>query len=434
MRVVVLVDGEHYPAVVRAAVGNIRAGGDDVVAAVFLGGTEKLVPGDLDASYGIALEQGAEREAVLRRVLDEHHPDAVVDLSDVPVVSADDRFRLATVALLHGAAYRGPDFELRPPRFERILTKPSIRVIATGKRTGKTAVAGALARHAAAKGYQPVIVAMGRGGPEDPAVVEAGSVLGPHELLSIADAGNHAASDYLEDAVTSRVTTIGCRRVGGGLAGAVHESNVVAGARIAEIRPENVVILEGSGAAIPPVAAGAGLICIPAWADAPDVTHYLGPYRLLLSDLAVVTMAEKHTPSAELATTIRGVSRSIEVIRTVFRPRPLSRVSERRVFYCCTAPLDAGAVISRHLEEAHGCEVVGMSHALADRAKLEEDLSAAPAYDTLLTELKAGAVDVAVRTAAGAGKEIVFADNELVGDGVEGALDRLLSLAATRSL
>jgi hypothetical protein len=45
--------------------------------------------------------------------------------------------------------------------------------------------------------------------------------------------GNHAASDYLEDAVLAGVRTVGCRRVGGGLAGEPVESNVPEGAALA---------------------------------------------------------------------------------------------------------------------------------------------------------------------------------------------------------
>jgi cyclic 2,3-diphosphoglycerate synthetase len=433
MRVVVLVDGEHYPPVVRAAIGGMRARGDDVVAAVFLGGSEKLTAGDLDSAYGIAVQRDEDRELALVRALDEHRPDVVVDLSDEPVVSADDRFRMAAHVLARGAVYRGPDFELRPPEFVPVLTKPSIRVIATGKRTGKTAVAGALGRRAVERGYSPVIVAMGRGGPPEPVVIEAGAAPDTTALLALTDAGLHAASDYIEDAITSRVTTIGCRRVGGGLAGGVYESNVVRGAHLAEDRPEDMVILEGSGAAIPPVVSRAGLLCVSATTPPADITDYLGPYRLLLADVVVVTMAEERAPAAELETTIRRISPSISVVRSVFRPKPLADVGGKRVFYATTAPLWAQPMLTRHLEGAYGCEVVAMSHTLADRERLAQDLADAPVYDVLVTEVKAAAIDVAVRLALAGSKEVVFADNELVGEGVEDALDRLLTLAATRA-
>lgn len=431
MRVVVLVDGEHYPPVVRAAIGGMRSRGDDVAAAVFLGGTEKIREGDLDAAYGIAVERGDDRAGLVVRAVREHGADAVVDLSDEPVISATERFRLAGLVLREGASYVGADFELRPVPLAAVVSKPCIRVIATGKRVGKTAVAGALARHAVARGWRPVVVAMGRGGPEDPVVVEAGAVLGPPELLALADAGRHAASDYLEDAVTSRVTTIGCRRVGGGLAGAPWESNVVEGARIAEAREEDLVILEGSGSCVPPVAAGAGLLCVAAGSDPALVRDHLGPYRVLLADLAVVTMSENVDAASATADAIHGVAPSVEIVRSVFRPKPLSEVSGRRVFFCSTAPPRVGPVLRAHLEEVHGCEVVGMSHGLADRAVLERELREAPGYDVLLTELKAGAVDVAVRIAVGDDRDVAFADNALVGEGVDGAFDRLLALAAT---
>lgn len=432
-RVIVLVDGEHYPPVVRTAIGEIRARGDEIAAAIFLGGVEKIKHGDLAASYGVEVRHGEDREALLAAVLDETGADGVIDLSDEPVVTSPSRFRLASIVLSRGAWYAGADFELRPPRMHDVLTKPSIRVIATGKRTGKTAVAAALARHAAAVGRRPVIVAMGRGGPDRPDVVEAGAGPGPADLLALADAGRHAASDYLEDAVTARVTTIGCRRVAGGLSGGVFSSNVVEGARIAEDRPEDLVILEGSGAAIPPVRASAGLFCVPATAEGWEVEGYLGPLRVLLSDLAVVTMAEEAAPAAAVESTIRRVSPSIDIIRTVLRPNPLTEVGGRRIFYSCTAPPRVENVLRRHLEEAHGCEVVAMSFALADRDRLRADMAASPPFDVLVTEIKAAAIDVAVRAAAEAGKDVVFADNEPTGDGVREAFDRLLALAATRT-
>ena len=50
-----LVDGEHYPAVVRAAVQELRGGGRIVVGAALLGGSEKLSSGPTTAEdYGVA--------------------------------------------------------------------------------------------------------------------------------------------------------------------------------------------------------------------------------------------------------------------------------------------------------------------------------------------------------------------------------------------
>lgn len=433
MRVLVLIDGEHYPPVVRDAIASIEASGDEVCAAVFCGGTEKVAPGDLGDAYGgVTVLSGPDPSATLADAIDAHAPDAVVDLSGDPVLRPADRFRLASVALHRGVPYGGSDFDLRPPALEGILTKPSIRVIATGKRTGKTAVAGALARHAVDRGHHPVLVAMGRGGPPDPEVIEVGSDLSAAALVELAASGRHAASDHIEDAVTSRIATIGCRRVGGGLAGTPFLSNVAEGARIAESRDEDLVILEGSGAEIPPVEAAATLLVAPA-DDVGNVAGVLGPMRVLLADVAVVTMCERGTPAAEVSAAIQGIDAGVHVVRTVFRPRPLGDVEGRRVFFCSTAPEEASPVLRRHLEETQGCEVVGMSHHLSDRAALDADLRAAPAHDVLLTEVKAAAVDVAATLALEGGREVVFADNEPIPVDGSDDLRRGLDLVLERS-
>ena len=95
-----------------------------------------------------------------------------------------------------------------------------LAVIGTGKRTGKTAVAGHWA--GLLRDRDPVIVCMGRGGPAEPQVAEPGTGLA--ELLALAREGRHAASDYLEDAVLAGVRTVGLppgRRRPAGRAGRV---------------------------------------------------------------------------------------------------------------------------------------------------------------------------------------------------------------------
>ncbi len=444
MRVIVLVDGEHHPSAVRAALEALRAAGDEIVGAVFCGGTEKVDLNRLDEAYGVPVMRvqdapsGAPSKEDLRAVLADAIgawcSDGILDLTDHPVLTADERFRLAATALQRGVPYRGADFDLRPPVFEQVLTKPSISVFATGKRTGKTAVSSALARRAVERGHRPVIVAVGRGGPNPPRVIEAGTVLDARLLLELADAGLHAGSDYVEDALTSGVTTIGCVRVGGGLAGATVYSNVPEAARIAEGRDEDLVILEGSGASLPDVAADVGVICVPADIEASDLEDYLGAYRLLLADLAVVTMAEEASTAATTEAAIRGTVPDLDIVHVAFRPEPLGSISGRRVFLCTTAPVEAGALLTHHLERVHGCEVVGFTDRLSDRAVLSAEIQGAPPYDVLLTELKAGAVDVAVRHALGANKEVVFMNNAVVGNGVEEAFDRVIDKAIERAV
>src|SRR3954451_20633265 len=121
--------------------------------------------------------------------------------------------------------YVGGDFGVDPPAFVP-FELPSIAVIGTGKRVGKTAVTAHLAR-LLARDHDVVVVAMGRGGPPEPELVEAPPSV--HDLVALSRSGRHAASDHLEVAALTGVTTIGCRRAGGGLAGAVFVSNVEAG-------------------------------------------------------------------------------------------------------------------------------------------------------------------------------------------------------------
>lgn len=69
---------------------------------------------------------------------------------------------------------------------------------------------------------------------------------------------------------------------------------------------------------------------------------------------------------------------------------------------------------------------MGVSHRLSDRAGLAEDLDAAPAYDVLLTELKAAAMDVAAEHARERGAEVILSDNHAETVGGDGELKDLL--------
>src|SRR5437660_11728719 len=124
---------------------------------------------------------------------------------------------------------------------------------------------------------------MGRGGPAEPQVAALQPTLS--SLLDLSRAGHHAASAYLETAALTGVVTIGCRRAGGGLAGAVTTSNVLQGAALAAEREPDVVVFDGSGAAIPPLDVDARVLVI---GRGHDPLAYLNPYRVLISDAVVV--------------------------------------------------------------------------------------------------------------------------------------------------
>ena len=139
-----------------------------------------------------------------------------------------------------------------------------------------------------------MIVAMGRGGPAEPQVAEAGSVT-VESLARRVRRGEHAATDYLEDALFAGVTTVGARRVGGGLAGMPFATNVREAGMLAARRGAGLVILEGSGSSIPPMPWDAGILVAPVGVPIEYLTGYLGPYRILRSDLFVITMTRRLT-------------------------------------------------------------------------------------------------------------------------------------------
>src|SRR5204863_8684303 len=100
------------------------------------------------------------------------------------------------------------------------------------------------------------------------------------DLVALSREGRHAASDHLETAALAGVTTVGCRRAGGGMAGAPFASNVLEGARVAASLDPDVVVFDGSGAAIPPIAVDARIL----------VAHDrsgLNEQRALISDLVL---------------------------------------------------------------------------------------------------------------------------------------------------
>jgi cyclic 2,3-diphosphoglycerate synthetase len=359
--------------------------------------------------------------------------------------------QLASVALALGVPYEGADFRFSVPEQPAIATKPSLRIIGTGKRTGKTSIGAYAARTLVAAGRRPVIVAMGRGGPQEPEVLMGDQIeLTVEHLVELADSGRHAASDYIEDAYLARVPTVGCHRCGGGMAGGVAISNVGRGVEIANGLAGDLLILEGSGSALPPVAADATCLVVPSTVELEFVRGYLGGFRLLIADLVVVTMCEEPFGSPSQISTLSSLIRSawrtsgtgngnleeIRVVRTVFRPKPTGDVEGARVFVVTTAPGSAGEQIRRHLELEYRCRVVGISHSLSDRAALERELEGIGGRaDVLLCEIKAAAVDVATRRGLESGLDVMYMDN--VPEGIEGddpqeAIEWLGRLAADR--
>jgi cyclic 2,3-diphosphoglycerate synthetase len=389
-RALVLIDGEHYAPVVRDALAELPY---DVVAALLVGGTEKLRGGD---DYGVPLVD----------LLDAVDADLVVDLSDEPVLGPRERMLWASRALALGLPYVGSDFRFDPPPFERVDV-PSLAVIGVGKRVGKTAVAGHVAR-VLSRARRVVVVAMGRGGPAEPELIETPPTL--DDLVALARAGRHAASDHLETAALAGVPTVGCRRAGGGFAGAPFADNVHDGARLAASLDPDLVVFDGSGASLPPVAADARILVVN---GAHDVRAGLNAYRVLVSDIVVDTGGADRDAIAEIA--------DLPVVSAELRLEPMKPLGGRRTAVFTTGPAPTDGLDT---------EVVHVSRDLANRDALRAELETLEA-EVYLVELKAAAIDVVAETALARGAEVVLAANEVVSPELD---ERLPTLVAERSL
>jgi cyclic 2,3-diphosphoglycerate synthetase len=385
VRAIVLIDGEHYEPVVRDALAVLPY---EVVGVLLVGGSEKLRGGE---DYGVALVES----------LDAVEADLVFDLSDEPVLGPRERLLWASRALALGLPYVGADFRFDPPPLHPVAT-PSIAVIGLGKRVGKTAVAGHVAR-LLARDRRVVVVAMGRGGPAEPELVESPPTL--DDLLELSRSGRHAASDHLEAAALAGVPAVGCRRAGGGLAGAPFDSNVLEGARLAaQLEPE-LLVFDGSGAALPPVDADARILVTN---GAHDVRAGLNAYRVLVSDLVVDTGGADREA-------IRSIS-DVPVVAAELRLRPAEPLRGRRTAVFTTGPAPV---------EDLDAELVHVSRNLARRNALEEELEVVDA-DVYLVELKAAAVDVVAEAALERGAEVVLAANDVVSDELDERVQALV--------
>lgn len=419
-----LVDGEHYLPVTKQAIDTLNnLEHIDIQAAVFIGGTEKLRD-DSEESYSEKLgvpvqfskDKGIPYDLIVSMIRD-YDVDTVMDLSDEPILDYPKRFNIACKVLNEGVIYKGPDFKFEPTTQYEIMEKPSITILGTGKRIGKTAVSGFVSRLIDKNGYEPCVIAMGRGGPEEPEIVHGEELeINAEFLLEQSEKGVHAASDHWEDALMSRILTIGCRRCGGGMAGEVFMTNMKRGAKLANEVDAKFAIFEGSGAAIPPIKTDKKITLIGANQPFDNLTTYFGPYRIGLGDLVILTMCEEPMADEAKIKAIEDIVGEINpkatVISTVFRPKPLGDLSNKKVLFATTAPEDVKDKLVEYLENNYDCEVIGTTAHLSNRPLLRQDMEKyIDKADVMLTELKAAAVDVATKDALAKGLEVIYCDN-----------------------
>lgn len=425
MKAIALIDGEHYLPVNQAALEYLHTEKKyDVVGAIFIGGTEKIGSMDDLKQLNIPVIWGKDVSESILKAITLYQPDTMVDLSDEPVVGYQERFELANLILSQDVIYEGSDFRFTPPYYFDICQKPSISIIGTGKRIGKTAIGAYTGRllngdEGISTDFNPCIVTMGRGGPAEPEVLEGELLqMTPQFFLTASQTGKHAASDHYEDALLSRLTTIGCRRCGGGFSGEVYTSTVPEGAKIANQLPHDFVIFEGSGASIPPIKTNGWLLCVGAHQPIDYIGRYMGPYRVKKSNVVLMTMCEEPMASPEkiieITRFIQYLNPDAKIVQTVFRPKPLTTIENKRVLYATTAPEKMKLTLEQYLQNHYQCEVVGSSHSLSNRPKLRQELNEIfeeKQVDTILVEVKAAAIDVVTQFGVEKGIEVVYADN-----------------------
>jgi cyclic 2,3-diphosphoglycerate synthetase len=207
------------------------------------------------------------------------------------------------------------------------------------------------------------------------------------------------------------------------MVGDVFITNMKKGAELANEVDSDFIIMEGSGAAIPPIKTNKHIVLVGANQPIINIENFFGPFRIDLADLVVITMCEEPMASNEKVERIENYIKEINpdatVISTVFRPKPLEDIKGKNVLFATTAPDSIQNVLIEHLEDFYECKVVGTTPHLSNRPLLQKDIDKyIDTANVMLTELKAAAVDVATRDALKAGLEVVYCDNiPIVTDG-----------------
>jgi hypothetical protein len=257
-----------------------------------------------------------------------------------------------------------------------------------------------------ARDRRVVVVAMGRGGPAEPELVEVPPTL--DELLALSRSGRHAASDHLEAAALAGVPAIGC----------------LARGRRARRRS---VLLERPRRRAARCAARSGAARLrrqrrgassgrrgradPRRERRPRRARRPQRVSRLVSDLVVDTGGADREA-------IRSVS-DVPVVSAELRLRPVEPLRGRR-----TAVFTTGPAPTDELD----AEIVHISRNLARRDALREELERVDA-EVYLVELKAAAVDVVAEAALARGAEVVLAANDVVSDELD---DRILDWPSRR--
>ncbi|MGH3055788.1 MAG: hypothetical protein ACRDL7_12515, partial [Gaiellaceae bacterium] len=178
------------------------------------------------------------------------------------------------------------------------------------------------------------------------------------------------------------------------------------GARLAAQLDPELLVFDGSGAALPPVEVDARILVTN---GAHDARAGLNAYRVLVSDLVVDTGGADREA-------IRSVS-DIPIVAAELRLRPAEPLNGRRTAVFTTGPAPTDGL---------DAEIVHVSRNLARRDALREELEGLDA-EVYLVELKAAAVDVVAEAALARGANVVLAGNDVVSEELDERVHDLAS-------
>ena len=422
LKALVLVDASYLADNIKGALESLAVDEQYAICGVVYTalGENMTVPGAEPWTFPTIYPQENEALAnILERALEVCKPQIIVDLTSSPLIDWHKRMELVSTSLFLGYPYSGVDYLLSPPEFEDVCQKPSLAIIALGKRAGKTSLAIHTARLLKSQGINPAVITMSRGGPSFPEICHGEwEEITPKKLLARVNSGRHSCADYLENALFAQVTTVGCRRTGEGICGTPFKSIVVDGALLANDLAVDFFIFEGSGISIPPVKCDRTILIIPANLPPEELVSYRGRYHLLKADMVCITHCYDVSKSAlsRLTQTVRSVKNNAAIIKIVMEPHPLGDVTGKDIFLASNAPEKALARYKNILQSSYKCRVVASSSNLAYREPLALDiqnaLNSADQPQVLLTELKSFAVDIATRLFLSKGLDVVYLDNQ----------------------
>lgn len=393
-RVIFLIDGEHQVAVTTAAVAHyVKKYSIAYVGCVFAGGYEKVQFGAAINILG-KLANFAENKRKIIDALTSEDADIVVDLSDEPILTSKERLEIAAGCLATGVSYLAGETLFSAPVFEKWSTHPSIGIFGTGKRIGKTAVGVWFVRQLMNRNLRPVVVSMGRGGPETPELARQN--VDEDYLLDLVDSGRHAASDYLENAFFNDVPAIGTRRCGGGFFGAIAYHGLEDAINLANDVESDIAVIEGSGASLIPHRNDANLLIVGLRKGMGDLFGYTTPLRILLADAILVTLTGTDGESDELEkfrAYVNGIKPELRIWSAHLTPQSRRSWKGLRALVVTTHRIDSGL-----LRDELELEQVEVHATLGNRAQTTELLqNRAREFDVILTELKSSGVDTVLR-------------------------------------